>query len=312
MELRHLNYFVAVAEELHFGRAAQRLGIAQPPLSQQIRKLEEELGVLLFERSTRRQVKLTEAGLAFLREARSALAQAEQAIAAARRAARGQEGQLAVGVVGSITFDILPVILKTFRVRYPNVTLALRELTSIGQAEALRQERLRVGFVRPLADTSGLRLEPLLTEPLVAAVPEGHPLASRSEIDIAEIAREPLILCTANAGCNIIRDLIFATCEKAGVTPQVAMEASQLPTLIGLVAGDLGVALVPASVLTFHRRGVAYRRLRKPEPLIELCLATRDDERSPLVESFLAVAREVVTTERPLQAPGLHLISSAS
>lgn len=312
MELRHLNYFVAVAEELHFGHAATRLGMAQPPLSQQIRKLEEELGVLLFERSTRRQVKLTDAGTAFLREARAALVQADQAILAARRAARGQEGSLTIGLVGSVTFDIFPVILKTFRSRFPDVVLSIRELTSAAQYEALRQERIKVGFVRPQQDATGIRVEPLLTEPLIAAIPEGHRFAERAEIDLNELAREPFILAAPNTGCGIIRDLIYSACQKAGFAPQIAMEASQLQTIIGLVAGDLGVALVPASVTTFQRRGVVYRRLRKPEPLLEVALAAREDERSPLVESFVAVAREVVVTSRPLQLPGLTLISAAS
>jgi DNA-binding transcriptional LysR family regulator len=312
MELRHLNYFVAVAEELHFGHAAARLGMAQPPLSQQIRKLEEELGVLLFERSTKRQVKLTEAGLAFLREARAALAQADHAMLTARRAARGQEGNLTVGLVGSVTFDIFPLILKTFRTRFPNVELAIRELTSASQYEALRQERIKVGFVRPQPDSSGLRVEPLLKEPLIAAVPEGHRFARHTEIDLTELAREPFILAAPNTGCGIIRDLVYSACQKAGFTPHIAIEASQLQTIIGLVAGDLGVALVPASVITFQRRGVVYRRLCKPEPLMEVALATREDERSPLVESFLAVAREVVSMNHPVSAPALTLISAAS
>ena len=311
MELRHLNYFVAVAEELHFGRAAARLGMAQPPLSQQIRKLEEELGVLLFERSNRRQVRLTEGGEAFLREARTTLAQADHAIVTAQRASRGQEGHLTVGLVGSVTYDIFPTILKTFRVRFPNVVLGLRELTSAAQFEALHQQRIRVGFVRPLPDTEGIKLVPLFEEPLVAALPEGHRLAASAEIDLTELVREPMIVCAPNSGYALIRNVVLSTCEKAGITPTIAVEASQLQTVIGLVAGDLGSAIVPASVMSFQRRGVVYRRFRPPEPLLETALATLEGERSPLVQAFIAVAREVVDG-LPRRHVGLTLVSSIS
>lgn len=312
MELRHLNYFIAVAEELHFGRAASRLGIAQPPLSQQIRRLEEELGVLLLERSNRRQVKLTPAGAAFLHEARAAVAQAEQAVLAAQRAAQGQEGHLTVGVIGSVTFDLLPAILKTFHTRYPNVVLDLRELTSSEQLEALRQERLHVGFVRRGADVSDLHLEPLLTEPLVVALPEGHRLAARTRVSLQELAREPLILTPPHAGCGLIRELIFTACQEAGFSPRIAQQATQIQTIIGLVAGELGVTLVPASVQSFQRRGVVYRPLERPEPVVELSLARRPGERSPLVQSFVSIAREIAGGVRSTQAPGLKLISPAS
>ena len=294
MELRHLHYFIAVAEELHFGRAARNLGIAQPALSQQIRKLEEELGVLLLERRTRRDVKLTDAGRAMLREARATVAQAEQTILATQRASRGQEGQLNVGLVGSVAFDIFPVILKTHLTRFPEVQLALRELTSGEQIEALRQERIQVGFLRPREELPELQVETLLEEPLIAALPEGHRLSSRLQIELAELANDPFVLTPGTGGCGTILEVTLAACERAGFRPRRAQEATQLGTVVSLVAGGLGVALLPASIQNLQRRGAVYRRLAPPVPRIPLALVHRRGDSSPIVQAFLATAREAV------------------
>ncbi|PTL75199.1 LysR substrate-binding domain-containing protein [Vitiosangium sp. GDMCC 1.1324] len=298
MELRHLHYFIAVAEELHFGRAAARLGMAQPPLSQQIRRLEEELGVLLFERS-QRHVKLTEAGEAFLREARLVLSQTEQAALAAQRASRGQQGFLTVGFVASVALHFFPALLRAFRRRYPDVELSLQELRSQDQVVALHQEKLKVGLLRPtkVQDAAGLHLEHLLEEDLMAVLPEGHPLAARSQVDMAVLVRESVILPPRESGCGILYDLVHQVCQREGFTPRITQHATELQARIGLVAGGLGVALVPVSMLKFRCDGVVYRHLQEPTPKLELAVASRAGERSPLVRAFIEVAREVAAAE---------------
>jgi DNA-binding transcriptional LysR family regulator len=311
MELRHLNYFIAVAEELHFGHAAARLRMAQPPLSAQIRKLEEELGVLLFERSNRRQVTLTPGGQAFLREARRVLQQVEQATLAAQRAARGLEGELAIGFVGSVTFDIFPRILQAFRARFPHVQLSLHELKSSEQLQRLRQERLQVGIVRPTGSANGVELAQLLDEPLMAVLPETHRLAAREEIALEELVREPLILSPAD-GCGILYDLVTAECRKLGLKPNIAQEATEIQIRVGLVSSGLGVTLMPQAVQSFQRRGVVYRHLKAPAPRIELSLAWREGDRSALVQSFVDVARETVVAPPLRETPSLRVIPKTS
>ncbi len=187
MELRHLRYFVAVAEELHFGRAAQRLQMAQPPLSQQIRQLEQELGVELLYR-TKRTVRLTEAGLAFLHQARQILVQSEQAIEVAQRASRGEVGRLAIGFVGSATYSLLPTAVRSFRHQFPDVRLMLHEMTTSEQIEALHDDRIQVGFIRPPISDDKLSVETVLQESFVAVLPEAHPLATQTRRCIARSA----------------------------------------------------------------------------------------------------------------------------
>src|SRR3954453_15892050 len=194
MELRHLRYFVAVAEELHFGRAARRLQLAQPPLSRQIQGLEQELGVRLLER-TKRHVELTPAGKVFLEHARKLLTEADHAVAAARRAARGEIGRLAIGFVGAATYSALPELLRVFHTRFPDVELVLYEMTSAHQHDALREGRIEVGFVRPAIPDDTLARRVARGEPLVAALPAGHRLARRDEpIPLSDLAGEPFIL----------------------------------------------------------------------------------------------------------------------
>ncbi len=293
MELRHLHYFIAVAEELHFGRAAARLHIAQPPLSQQIRRLEEELGVLLFERSQRRQVKLTEAGVAFLREARLVLSQAEQAAQAAQRASRGLEGHLTVGFVGAVSFVILPSLLRAFRRRYPDVELSMRELRSHEQVQALQRENIQVGLLRPMKEHAGLSLDPIMDEALLAVLPEGHPLAARARVDLSALAREPVILPPRDGGCGTLHELVLQVCQREGFTPRITQQATELMARISLVAAGLGVTLVPACMGWQACEGVVFRPLQDTAARIELAVAWREAERSPLVRSFVETAREI-------------------
>lgn len=291
MELRHLRYFIAVAEELHFGRAAERLGIAQPPLSQQIRRLEEDLGVQLLIR-TKRRVELSDAGRVLLAEGRLVLAQAEQAARAAKRASRGETGQLAVGFVGSATYHILPLILSAFRERFPEVQLKLCELFPTEQVQALQEGRIQVGFFRSHKTEDSLKYEPVLQEPLVVALPEGHPLTKRSRVPVRALAREPFVIFPRHIGPSFY-DFIVSLCHKSGFSPQIAQEASEIQTIVSLVAGGTGVALVPASCRNFRRIGVIYKPMPEPSPRVQMIVACRRDDQSPVLHQFLRVAREV-------------------
>jgi DNA-binding transcriptional LysR family regulator len=285
MELRHLHYFIAVAEELHFSRAAERLCISQPPLSQQIRDLEDELGVKLFER-TKRHVHLTEAGKVFLDRSYLLLAQLEQAIAATQRIGRGEVGQLAIGFVDSAMYTSLPEMLKGFREQFPAVDLQLQEMTTAQQIQALYDKQIDVGIVRSAISEPGLRVECLLPESLVLALPENHALSAQTQVSLSALADELFILFPAKLG-PLFYEQIIQSCEKAGFRPKVAQEAVQMQTIIGLVAAGLGIAIVPASMQNFHRSGVIYRPLQEQIPQTGLYLAWRQHDSAPVLSAFL-------------------------
>lgn len=296
IDLRRLRYFVAVAEELHFGRAALRLGISQPPLSQQIRLLEEELGVRLLHR-TQRSVMLTPAGGMFLKEARAVLAQAERAVATARRAGRGEVGELGIGFTASAAFStVIPALLFRYRRRFPDVRLSLRELSSAEQIAALVGQHLDFGFMR--AETrpegaSGLTAVELFRDPLVAVLPAGHRLASETgSLAVAALAREAFIMHPREMGTGIY-DQVLGLCRAAGFTPDVAQEARENPTIVGLVAAGLGVAILAGSMRRMAMPGVAYRALAEPGSRSSMWLVWRDAGPSALRDGFLAVAEDV-------------------
>ena len=294
MELRHLRYFLAVADELHFGRAAARLHIAQPPLSQQIKALERELGFELFHR-TRRRVRLTEAGLVFQGEARAVLQRLEQATDAAGRAARGETGSLAVGFVASAVYGLLPRLFRTFRGRHPDVALTLTEMSTAEQVAALRSGVIHVGLARaPLGDET-LVAEPLREEPLVVALPRGHPLAQAPEVALRALADERFILFPRQPRPGWA-DRVVAACRAAGFSPSVVQETQELATAVTLVAAGTGVTLVPASAEALRVEGVTYRPLRRPVPTTLLLAVRMPDEPRPAVLRFLEVAREVLAT----------------
>jgi DNA-binding transcriptional LysR family regulator len=291
MELRHLHYFIAVAEELHFSRAAERLCISQPPLSQQIRGLEDELGVKLFER-TKRQVHLTEAGKVFLERSYLVLAQLEQAIAVTQQIGRGEVGRLAIGFVGSATYTVLPDILSVFREQFPAVELRLHELTTQEQIQALHHKQVDVGIVRSAIIEPGLSMECVLQESIILALPETHPLSAQTKVSLSTLADESFILFPAKMG-PIFYEQIIDICQQAGFSPKVAQEAVQMQTIIGLVAAGLGIALVPASLQNFHRSGVIYRPLQEQTPKTGLYLTWRQHDSSPAVRAFLGLARKM-------------------
>jgi DNA-binding transcriptional LysR family regulator len=287
MELRHLRYFVAVAEELHFARAAARLHIAQPPLSQQIKSLETELGVQLFDRSQRR-VRLTAAGAAFLIEARRTLASAERAADAARRAARGEIGRLAIGYVASVAYELLPAIVRAYRRRAPDVTLALEEMSSAEQSRALAAGSLDLGFVRrPPAIEPGLIGTVVRREPIVLALPRGHALATLRVIRLGDLRQEAFVVFPARPRPSWA-DVAIDLCRRAGFEPAVAQEAIEMTSALSLVAAGIGVTLVPSSVRAVRRPGVVFRPIT-PAPMSELVLVRRDEAPSEIVARFLEV-----------------------
>lgn len=289
MELRHLRYFVTVAEELHFGRAAARLFIAQPPLSQQIQQLERELGVLLFARTSRR-VQLTPAGDAFLLDARQILSSVAQAAEGAKRAARGETGWLGIGFAASATYDLLPAVLHDFRALFPDVSLSLQELNAVEQAQALQDKSIHVGFARPYAPHPDAVIGAVLREPFLAALPETHPLIHQMTLPLSALTDQPFISFPELPKPSYAEAVRLA-CESAGFTPHVVQEVREMQTALSLVAADFGIALLPASVRHLHRDGVVYRPLTEPAPRTELAVVSRLDDPSPVLQNFLAIVQ---------------------
>lgn len=300
MELRHLRYFIAVAEELHFGRAAERLGISQPPLSQQIQALEEEIGARLFERTNRR-VELTDAGRLFLDESRQVLAQVDKAVLLARRAHLGELGELKIGFTSSAPFtSTIPSSIHAFRKAYPDVHLDLQEMSSRQVLKALLEESLQVGVIRPLALPDAVHWVELFREPLVAVLRADHPLAAGSEdgLAIAALAEEPFVFFPRSYGTGLY-DQIIALTRQAGFSPRIAQEASEAMTIIGLVSAGLGVSILPASFRRTRVDGVVYRTLSDPEATTAVWLVRRQNEGSPLALSFIdLVTREAASLRR--------------
>ncbi len=295
MELRHLRYFVAVAEELHFHRAATRLHISQPPLSQQIRALERELGVTLLARN-RRRVALTTAGAAFLVDARGILAAVERASDRARGIARGSLGTLSIGFVGSAMFSpTLPNILREFRKDHPNVGLVLRELPTTLQLAALVAGELDIGVIRGPVDPDELdgqlELMTIQRERLVAALPSDHRLATRRRIRAEDLRGESFVILTRREAPGLYAGLAAAMGDAGGL-PEDVLEVAEMQTIISLVAGGFGVSLVPASVGQVERSGVAFLPLAGSTPTIELEIAWRPGGTdSPVRSEFLSLIR---------------------
>ncbi|MCV0330215.1 LysR family transcriptional regulator [Pseudomonas aeruginosa] len=300
MELRHLRYFIAVAEELHFGRAAERLGISQPPLSQQIQALEEEIGARLFERTNRR-VELTDAGRLYLDESRQVLAQVDKAVLLARRAHLGELGELKIGFTSSAPFtSTIPSSIHAFRKAYPDVHLDLQEMSSRQVLKALLEESLQVGVIRPLALPDAVHWVELFREPLVAVLRADHPLAAGSEdgLAIAALAEEPFVFFPRSYGTGLY-DQVIALTRQAGFSPRIAQEASEAMTIIGLVSAGLGVSILPASFRRTRVDGVVYRTLSDPEATTAVWLVRRQNEGSPLALSFIdLVTREAASLRR--------------
>ena len=291
MELRSLRYFVALAEELHFGRAAHRLSITQPPLSIAIRNLEADLGVRLLARD-RRRVTLTAVGAAFLEQARAVLARAAEAVETARAASRGEAGRLSIGFMSASVYTLLPPVLREFAAGHPGVRLDLRELTLPQQYAALERGDIDVGFVRSQPMEAEFGSAVLLQEPLVAALPSGHALAGKRRIRAQELAREQFVAFQRAPGL-VLHDVVLKFCLQQGFAPRVAQEATQTHAVVGLVSAGIGVALVPASAREIRLQGVELRPLAEKSPLVGTSLAWRSGDDSPVLKAFVATAAKV-------------------
>lgn len=288
MELRHLRYFVAVAEERHFGRAAERLHMAQPPLSQQIRQLESELGVTLLRRTTRR-VDLTDAGAAYLEKARGILAAVDEAGIEAQRVDAGLSGRLAVGCVGSATYSLLPTLARTLREQRPGLDFSFRgEMLVPDQVAALLAGEIDLALLRPPVDEPGIALHPLRTERLIVALPDGHRLAGRRRVRVADLRQEDLVMHPAR-GRSVMHGLVTALCREAGFLPRVRHEVAETSTLVTFVAAGLGVAVVPEPVAALGVPGTVYRPLASARARVDLAAATRAGEESAAVARALEV-----------------------
>jgi DNA-binding transcriptional LysR family regulator len=296
MELRHLRYFVAVAEELHVGRAAQRLHIAQPPLSRQIHDLEHELGVRLFRRQGRRIV-LTDAGKVFFQGAQRTLDQLGECIHLARRADQGDIGQMTIGFVSAAAMRVVPIMLREFRALHPDVTVQVRSMTSRDQIVAMQRGDLTLGIVRLPVTDPALASRVILRESLLAILPDTHPLAQQEQISLQALAQESFILYPRADG-PAIYDMIVGYCRQAGFSPVVVQEASEGLIMNGLVASGIGVALrigELGDVASLQGSGIVIKPISDAIPLWEMALMWRKDDSSPVLQRFLEVAQHLST-----------------
>jgi DNA-binding transcriptional LysR family regulator len=293
MELRHLRYFIAVAEELHFTKAAERLHIAQPPLSQQIQQLEAELGVKLFHRKTKRQVQLTEAGKVFLQEAYQLLVQLETAVALTQRIGRGQTGQLRIGFTSLVIYDLLPLILRQFHEHFQEVELVLRELTTSQQEQALRDSLIHVGFAHPPLEDDTLSYKCIHRQTLVVALSSTHSLAQQEQISVRSLLCEPLIVFPRYLAPGLY-DRIMSLFGQENCKPNITQEAIQMQTIIGLVSTGMGVAITPSSLQNLQRSGVAYRPIVEQVPVIETAIIWQQNSLTPILENFLQCTQNFI------------------
>ncbi|MDZ5460102.1 LysR family transcriptional regulator [Azohydromonas lata] len=292
MDLRHLKYFLAVAEELNIGRAATRLHISQPPLTRNIKALEEELGVELFVR-TAKGVELTQAGEMFKEEASNIRMLVEGAIDRVQRAGEGKLGRLDVGIFGSAIYDIIPMLLQEFKRRLPGVNVVLHTMTKSEQVEALRQRRITVAFNRMMWPEPDIGRELVATERLFAVLPDEHPLAELQAVPLRALAAHPMVLFP-NVGRPNFVDRVVELCKQLGVEPTIAQEVGDAVTGIALVARGFGVSLIPESAAgSVCVAGATFRPLADaPHAVVDLSVLYRATDPSPLLKSFLAVVRE--------------------
>jgi DNA-binding transcriptional LysR family regulator len=289
IDLRHLRYFLAVAETLHFSKAAQLLGIAQPPLSQQIKRLEQLLGHRLFDRTTR-GVKLTLAGQLLAERARGTIEKVQDDLAQVRRLGRGEEGTLTVGFSGSVMFTDLPAAIGTYRRRYPKVELRLRESNTSAQISALLMGTLDLAFLRDGDATEGIEISTLFEERYVAVLPVGHALAGKRSLHVRDLRNEPFILFARRMG-PLAFDRTIACCEQNGFRPNIVQDAPQWPTLVRLVAAGLGVSLAPGCVANVAIPGAVYREVRAA-CRTTVDLGVKAGSASTLAGNFIEIARE--------------------
>ena len=292
IDIRQLRYFQAVAEELHFGRAAARLSIAQPALSRQIQQIEAELGTPLLRR-TQRRVDLLPAGALLLERSRAIQQELERAIADARRTGAGELGRLAVGFIHSSTYGLLPSIVGRFRQLYPGIELELHEMPITAQHAALASGAIEIGLLRVQAAPPELDVVPVMPDPFVLAVPLGHPLAGRTRTRLKAVAGDPFVMFSRD-GAPLFHARVQAMCEQAGFAPRVVQHATQIHTVVGLVGAGLGVAVVPASGRNLHPRNVRFVQIADKAEPVHIALAWRRGHATPAAHSFRKVTQEVI------------------
>lgn len=293
MELRHLRYFVCVAEEKNIGRAALRLHISQPPLTRQIQLLEDRLGAQLFRR-TSRGVALTDAGRVLYDDARNLLSMADRAAERAHKAAQGLLGRVDVAIFGSGIFGAIPLMLRRFRESYPEVSVNLHNMMKDEQIDALRHQRITLAFNRLMRPIDGLVCETLLTEPLYVAMPSGHRLSQQTAVDLAELDGEPLVLFPTCSRPNFI-DRVHQMCRESGFAPNVAQEVGDVVHAVALVATGFGTCLVPRSATAMSIPGLVYRPLQgSPLSRVDLCCIYREDDTSEILKALLGSMRNSV------------------
>ena len=302
MELRHLRYFIAVAEEGHITRAAERLGVQQPPLSRQIKAIEREMNVQLFRRKAR-GVDLTDAGRAFLDDARAMLAHLDHAFDTARRTARGEQGRISVGY--TLFHPVVPRVIREFRQAFPLVSLTLEESSPYDLIERMQNDKIDVAFITLIADQEGVAIEPLLEEPRVVALPSGHPLARTENggdtaLSLKSLAGETFtFLGRPHSPLPMAANAVVAACQAAGFSPRVGQIVPNNRSRLNLVAANLGIALIAASLQRNYIEGVVYRRLKRAKQLkIPLNLVSRRGDPSAVVTQFLKLAKRTARNFR--------------
>jgi DNA-binding transcriptional LysR family regulator len=294
LDLKHLRYFLAVAEERHITRAAEKLGMQQPPLSQRIKEIERQLEVQLFRRKAR-GVDLTEAGRVFLDSARMMLAHYERAVHATRRAARGEQGELSVGLMPTAFFHpFVPSAIRDFRKNFPDVSVSMYECLRAEAFERIKNERMDVALMRTAGPPpEGLAIYPLLAEPMILAVPAGHELAQRDRgkaLSLRQAAQATFIVYARQLG-PVFFEATIAACRRAGFTPQIGQEAPLAVSALNLVSAGFGIAVVPQSMRRMGLDGVVYRDLRGEVPKATLTIAARRNDPSSVVRNFLTMIR---------------------
>ncbi|WP_427924677.1 LysR family transcriptional regulator [Streptomyces sp. cg40] len=304
LPLPQLHAFVVLAEELHFGHAAARLGIAQPPLSQQIRRLEDKVGHELFTRAPG-HVALTPAGRELLPAARRALTDLADGLAAARAVGSGRAGRLRIGFAASLALTVLPGLLRTFRDRFPGVHLDIHEMTTAPQLAALHDRTIDIGLLRePPTDETELGFRTVLSEPFVAVLPSTHPLAAQRTVRLAQLADSPFVLLPRKVGPTLY-DQIVGLCTAAGFAPRIIQHAVEWGTVCALVETGLGVSLAPESIRRIRLKGVAFRRIDPGTARSRVAVAWRRNDRSPLVARLLATVGQdpAALVVRPSHGP---------
>lgn len=290
MDLRHLKYFIAVAEEKNIGRAALRLHISQPPLTRQIQQLEKELGVQLLIR-TPRGVELTQAGETFLQEACNIRELVELAVERTRRTGMGKLGRLDIGIFGTGIFSAIPKLLQQFRDTNPDVRVVLHTMSKAEQIEALRQRRISIGFNRMVEPLPDIHSELIMRERLMLAVNDTHPLSSEKEVSFAELGKQPLVLFPTGARPNFV-DRIIELCRSMGFTPDISQIVGDAVTGVALVAGGFGITVVPESAISLAPKGIVYLPFSdNPAATVDLSCIYRKEDASPILQSFRQAIR---------------------